>query len=127
MRFEGAKRPDELPAYYHAADVFVGPSIVAEGGDTGGIPVSFMEAMASGCPVVASRVGGIGELIEDGVSGVLVDQQDPSALALAIHRVLTDEVCHARLANAGIARVEALYAQDRIADRYGALLIEVAA
>ena len=81
VRFEGAKRPDELPAYYHAADVFAGPSIVAEGGDTDGIPVSFMEAMASGCPIVASRVGGIGELIEDGVSGILVGQQDPGALA----------------------------------------------
>jgi glycosyltransferase involved in cell wall biosynthesis len=85
-----------------------------------------MEAMASGCPIVASKVGGIGELIEDGTSGLLVEQADPMALASALQRVLRDEVLGARLTRGGLARVASVYAQDRIAARYGSVLMEVA-
>jgi glycosyltransferase involved in cell wall biosynthesis len=127
VRFEGAKRPNELPAYYHAADVFVGPSIVAEGGDTDGVPVSFMEAMASGCPVVASDVGGIGDLVKDNETGLLVPQKDPRALALAICRVLADETLRARLRKGGLAHIQENYTQTAISRRYTDLLEGVAA
>jgi glycosyltransferase involved in cell wall biosynthesis len=127
VRFEGAKRPDELPAYYHAADVFAGPSIVAEGGDTESFGLVFAEAMACGLPVVASDVGGIGDLVKNGETGLLVSQRDPEALALAICRVLADETLHARLRRGGLAHIQTNYTQTAIAGRYAELLEGVAA
>ena len=50
--FLGAMPQSELPAYYATADVFVGPSITVASGDREGLPVAFIEALASGCPVV---------------------------------------------------------------------------
>ena len=127
VRFEGAKRPDELPAYYHAADVFAGPSIVAEGGDTESFGLVFAEAMACGCPVVASNVGGIGDLVKDGETGMVVSQKDPEALALGICHVLADETLHARLRRGGLAHIQGNYTQTAIAGRYAELLEGVAA
>ena len=127
VRFEGAKRPDELPAYYHAADVFAGPSIVAEGGDTESFGLVFAEAMACGCPVIASDVGGISDLVKDGETGLLVAQKDPGALALAICRVLADEMLRARLRRGGLAHLQTHYTQTAIAGRYAELLEGVAA
>jgi glycosyltransferase involved in cell wall biosynthesis len=127
VRFEGAKRPDELPAYYHAADVFAGPSIVAEGGDTESFGLVFAEAMACGCPVIASNVGGVGDIVKDGETGLLVAQKDPEALAVGICRVLADETLRARLRRGGLAHIQTSYTQTAIAARYTQLLEGVAA
>ena len=72
------------------ADVFVLPSVVAPDGQMEGIPVSLMEAMAAGVPVVATRLSGIPELVVDGETGVLVEPADAAALAGAIRRTLDD-------------------------------------
>ena len=66
------------------ADVFVLPSIQEPSGKMEGIPVALMEAMATGLPVVASRLSGIPELVEDGRSGLLTHPADAAALAAAI-------------------------------------------
>jgi glycosyltransferase involved in cell wall biosynthesis len=58
--------------------------------DNEGTPVSVIEALASGCPVAATRVGGLAELLEDGALGALVPARDPAALAEAITAVLDD-------------------------------------
>jgi glycosyltransferase involved in cell wall biosynthesis len=60
------------------------PSVVMDNGKMEGIPVVLMEAMAAGLPVVASRLSGIPELVEDGRSGVLVPAGDAAALAAAL-------------------------------------------
>ncbi len=83
------------------ADLFVLPSFAE------GVPVVLMEAMAAGLPVVATRVGGVAELVEDGVSGVLTAPGDPGALAEGIGRLLDDAGLRARMGRAGRARVEA--------------------
>jgi len=72
------------------ADVFVLPSVVAPDGQREGIPVSLMEAMAAGVPVVASRLSGIPELVVDGETGMLVEPGEAAALAGAIRRTLDD-------------------------------------
>jgi glycosyltransferase involved in cell wall biosynthesis len=69
--------------------------------------------MAAGVPVVATRVGGNPEVIEDGVSGLLVPPRDSAALAAAIGRVLEDKDLAASFAQAGVRRVAELFSIER--------------
>ena len=101
--FEGFRDNRELPDYYRRADAFVLPSFAE------GVPVVLMEAMAMEVPCVASRITGIPELIEDGVSGLLVPPADEHALAGAIARLMDEENLSGRLGRAGRERVLADY------------------
>jgi glycosyltransferase involved in cell wall biosynthesis len=65
-----------------------------------------MEAMASGVPVVATRVAGVGELVEDGVSGFLVPPGDPAPLAESVAKLIEDPALRSRFGAAGRAKVE---------------------
>ena len=69
--------------------------------DFEGGPLSVIEYMEAGLPVVASRVGGLPEMVEDGVSGILVEPRDPAALASAIATLVSDPAGSARLGHAG--------------------------
>ncbi|MGH2511176.1 MAG: glycosyltransferase family 4 protein, partial [Candidatus Limnocylindrales bacterium] len=88
-------RRDDVPAVTAALDVAVLPSYREAQG------LSILEAMALSRPVVASRVGGIPEVIEDGVSGLLVPPHDPEALAGAIVRLLTNHPLADMIGRAG--------------------------
>jgi glycosyltransferase involved in cell wall biosynthesis len=101
LTITGALQIDEIRRRLDAADVFVLPCIEAPDGDIDGIPVSLMEAMASGCPVVSTRVSGIPELLAGGEAGLLVDPQDPDALAAAIARLAREPGLASRLSAAG--------------------------
>lgn len=106
VQLPGARPQVEVRALLHAATAFVLPSAVAPDGNRDGIPVALMEAMAVGAPVVSTRVSGIPELIDDDVSGLLVDGGDASGLAVALRRLLGDAALRERLASAGRAIVE---------------------
>jgi glycosyltransferase involved in cell wall biosynthesis len=106
LNFHGARQQDEIVAAYRRAAVFVLAPVVTEDGDRDGIPNVLVEAMASGVPVVATRISGIPELITDGVDGLLVDERDPAALARAIERLRRDDVLAAQLGRAARHRVE---------------------
>ena len=88
-------RRDDIPAVTKALDVAVLPSYREAQG------LTILEAMALSRPVVASNVGGIPEMVEDGVTGLLVPPHDPAALAAAIVRLLTDHPYADTLARAG--------------------------
>ncbi|HEC99232.1 MAG TPA: glycosyltransferase family 4 protein [Proteobacteria bacterium] len=79
--FAGPVPNRELPEYYACSSVFVGPSIRAQGGDTEGFGLTFVEAAMSGCFLIGSDVGGIGDIIEDGKTGFLVPEKDSRAIA----------------------------------------------
>ncbi len=85
-QFVGSQPQDRLPTYYSGADVVVVPSRYESFG------LVAVEAMATGTPVIASRVGGLAYTIEDGVTGVLVKQGDVVELSRAIDDLLTDDV-----------------------------------
>ncbi|WP_018156636.1 glycosyltransferase family 4 protein [Demetria terragena] len=105
-------RPDVLKRYADGlADVVVLSSVDLGQGLHEGIPVSLMEAMAAGVPVVSTTTGSIPELIEDGTSGLLVPAEDPEALADALVRVLTDP---------GFARALAERAAERVQQDFSA-------
>lgn len=73
-----------------------------------GSPLALLEALAAGCPIVATRVGGVPELVQDGTSALLVPPEDPAALAAAVIRVLTEPVLAERLCAAGPPAAEAV-------------------
>lgn len=102
----GALRPDEVRRVLETAHIYVQPSVTAPDGDREGIPATLMEAMARGLPVIATRHSGIPELVQDGVSGYLVDERDPSALAEAM--LLSMERSHSweAMGQAGRAAIE---------------------
>jgi glycosyltransferase involved in cell wall biosynthesis/peptidoglycan/xylan/chitin deacetylase (PgdA/CDA1 family) len=88
VRFHGNLTEPEVAKKLAEADVFVLPSIVERSGDTEGIPVALMEAMAAGVPVIASRLTGIPELVRDGETGLLVEPGDVDELAGKLAQVL---------------------------------------
>jgi colanic acid/amylovoran biosynthesis glycosyltransferase len=106
VELAGALPQADVRAALYAASLFVLPSVVTPAGDRDGIPVSLMEAMAAGTPVVSTRVSGIPELVDDGREGLLVPEKDPSALAAAMARILDDPDLGTRMAIAARAKVE---------------------
>jgi glycosyltransferase involved in cell wall biosynthesis len=88
VTFAGAMSEQDVRAALDRADLFVLPSIVAPSGQMEGLPVALMEAMASGVPVVSTRVSGIPELVRDGETGLLAEPGDPPGLARAMRDVL---------------------------------------
>lgn len=107
-----------LALWYRAADVYVHPARAESFG------LTIAEAMASGTPVVASRVGGIPEIV-DASSGILVDVGDPRAFARAISTLLEDPHLRASLGQAAAERVIRLFTLDRQADAYLAYYSEI--
>jgi len=102
VRFLG--RRADVPELLAAADAFVLPSLYE------GSPLAVLEAMAAGLPLVATAVGGTGELVADGESGLLVPPRDPPALARALRRLLAEPETRERLGAAARRRAEAFTA-----------------
>lgn len=93
----------------HVMDLFVLPSMNEAFG------LAIVEAMAMGRPVVASRVGGIPDLVEDGRTGLLVPPGDAEALARALERLIADPAAARAMGQAGRARYEQRFTMDRVA------------
>lgn len=109
----------DIPDLLGAADVFVLSSIRE------GLPVSLLEAMAAGKGIVATRVGGIPDAVADGKSALLVEQDDPAALAGAIARLLDDRELRGRLGEAAKQTIAERYAFDGIGARIGDLYVDL--
>ncbi len=103
-----------------AADIYAVPSIVDAGGNLDGLPNALLEGMSAARPVVASRVAGIPDVIEDSVHGLLVPERDAPALAAAIARLLDDPALALRLGAAARRRVADDLTWDRAIDGFEA-------
>lgn len=124
VEFLGAVGRERIRAEMVRAEVFALPCRMARNGDLDGIPVALMEAMAAGIPVVSTRLSGIPELVEDGVSGLLVPPGDDAALAAALRRLLGDPDLRGGLAAAGRTRVAALHDVERTSAQLASILAE---
>lgn len=102
----GPRPQGEVVALVQSGAVFAAPCVVGEDGNRDGMPTVLLEAMALGTPCVATDVTGIPELIVDGVTGVLVPERDPAALAAALARLLDDRSLGLALAEAARRRIE---------------------
>ena len=110
VRFLGFR--NDLPDLMSASDVFVLPSVAEAFG------LVLTEAMYLGTPVLASRVGGIPEIVTDEVDGILVPPGDPASLASAIERLLEDQALRKKLAGAGRDKVVERFQFSRMVRSY---------
>ncbi len=104
----------DLRRAYSASDVFVLPAIVDERGETEGLGVVLLEAMSYGIPVVGSDIGGITDIIENEVTGLLVPPGDANQLASVLERLARDPELADRLGAAGMRRVQAEFGWPEI-------------
>lgn len=118
VRFLGVLPHDELLSRMERWewDLCVLPSIVSRDGEHEGIPVSLMEAMARGLPVISTRSGSIPELL-NGRAGIVVPPGDPTALSEAIARILYDTELWTSVAQMGRTRVQEEFAVEAVVDR----------
>jgi glycosyltransferase involved in cell wall biosynthesis len=98
--------------FYDAMDVFALTS------RSEGMPLAVLEAWAAGLPVVASRVGGVPELVNPGVNGLMFEGDDEGALTAALRDLLSDPAMARRLGDAGRLLAESSYSLRRMAEEY---------
>jgi glycosyltransferase involved in cell wall biosynthesis len=103
VRFTGYV--DDLPAMLAAFDIIAAPS------DNEAFSLALVESMASGCAVVATRVGGMAEIIEDGITGLLIERDNAWSLIAALSRLLTDKRLREKLSS--VARASVIERFDR--------------
>ncbi len=126
VKLLGAQPQEMVRQALQRATLFALPCVISADGDRDGIPTVLMEAMASGIPVVSTKVSGIPELIESGRDGLLVDPNNPVLLADALDRLLTDSQLRDRLARAARNKIEERFAIDRNCTQLLALCQHVA-
>lgn len=115
VKFLGFVSKEELADEYASCDVFVLPAIVDSKGDTEGLGIVMIEAMAHEKPVVASRVGGIPDVIKHKETGILIPERQPEALALAVQEILDRPEWASALGKAGLADVRTRFSWEKIA------------
>ena len=113
---------NEMPAEYGAATITVLPTR----GDEEGLGLVLVEALAAGCAVVGTPAGGIPEVVEHEVTGLLATREDAADLARQLKRLLEDAALRCRLVEGGRAKIRDLYAPAAAAARFGAIYDAVA-
>lgn len=109
----GPRPRHEVLDLMRRAQVLAAPCVTGPDGNRDALPTVLLEALAVGLPVVATPVGGIPEIVDDGVEGLVVPEGDPRALADALERILGDEPLRAALGRAGRRKAEARFDRAR--------------
>jgi colanic acid/amylovoran biosynthesis glycosyltransferase len=124
VRLLGALPQQEIVAHYHAAHALVLPCVVGRDGNRDGLPVSIVEALACGLPVISTPVTGIPEAVRHGENGLIVPSGDAAALADAVALLMRDPALLARLRAGARPSVIHEFDEQRTAARLYALLHE---
>ena len=118
VRFLGVRK--DIPALMASADAYVMSSAWE------GMPMVLLEASAAGLPIVATDVGGNGEIVRNETNGFLVPPRNPDALAAAMLRLMDTPVeVRKRMGQSGRERIEAYYSLERVVDRWEALYVRL--
>ena len=110
--FMGPRDSDTVRALLRQVKVFALPSIVDDEGHMDGLPIALLEAAACGLPMVSTAVAGIPDIVIDGVTGIVVPERDPQALAEAIERLLADDGLCRRMGQAARRLVEEEFSRE---------------
>ena len=105
IRFPGTISRLEVPIYFYLCDLFVLPAVVDPKGNMDGCPIVILEAMACGKPVVSSGISGIPIVVQNGKTGLLVEEKNPDALVTAIVSLLKNPVKCDQFGNAAQQRI----------------------
>ncbi len=117
VKFLGAKKQEEVVEIIRNSHLYLGPSVTAENGDQEGIPTTLKEAMAMGLPVVTTFHAGIPEMVEDGVSGFLVEERSVDCLAEKLNYLIEHPELWNAMGQAGRARIEEHFETNKLNDR----------
>jgi glycosyltransferase involved in cell wall biosynthesis len=120
--FPGRISWDEVPEFLAGADIFVLPSIADKKGNVDGLPTVLLEAMSSGCAIVASDIGGVSLVIDHGANGVLVQPGDIDALAEAIQDLIMNPQKRAMIARAARKSILETYNWESVTQIIASLL-----
>jgi glycosyltransferase involved in cell wall biosynthesis len=112
--FLGFVSKEELANEYASCNIFVLPAIVDSKGDTEGLGIVMIEALAHEKPVIASAVGGIVDVIQSGVTGLLVNEKDPEALSQSIIELIADPVRAKELGQRGLKDIQERFGWSRL-------------
>lgn len=113
VRFAGAVSKDEVLGWMTRARVLALPCVTGADGNRDALPTVLIEALALGLPVVSTPVAGVPEIVDEGVSGLLVTEGDPAALADGIGLLMSDDGRWSQIAAAGPAKVAARFDRSR--------------
>ena len=122
VQLPGAKPQHEIKKCLARARVFVMPSVPEAEGGMDNLPTVIMEAMATGLPVVSTRIGGIPEMVVESETGFLVEPDDVVALVGAIEEVINDQSLGQKLGQAGYERAEKFFSIEKNVRELGKLL-----
>ncbi|MEY2856920.1 MAG: hypothetical protein RLZZ74_1232 [Cyanobacteriota bacterium] len=117
IKLLGWLEQSELCQLISQADILLAPSVTSKNGDSEGIPVSLMEAMAQAIPVVSTCHSGIAELVENDVAGYLVPERDVQALSSKLNQLLASAELRQKMGMAGRERVIKDYNIEQLCDR----------
>jgi glycosyltransferase involved in cell wall biosynthesis len=118
----GPKTQLEVRELYRSSDLYVLPCVVGADGNREGLPVSIVEALASGLPVITTPVTGIPEAVQDGYNGILVPEGDSERLADAMETAIRNSEVYESLRLNARPSVEVSFDQDRTMEELRELL-----
>jgi colanic acid/amylovoran biosynthesis glycosyltransferase len=122
VQLAGPKPQHEIREHLASASVFVLPSVPEADGGMDNLPTVIMEAMATGLPLVSTRIGGIPEMVVDSETGFLVQPGDVGTLASAIEKLINDHSLAQKLGQAGYERAQTLFSIEKNVRELCALL-----
>jgi len=119
VHFVGYIEENKKPLLYNASDVYIMNSLdTDQKGDSEGFGITFLEANACGKPVIGTNVGGIPDALDNNVSGILVEPNDPNATAEAIIQLFSNKIFYNKLSVNGLSRVNNQFSLSNIGGKY---------